>query len=209
MALIKNVNDLKEYFGLGKVLIDDLAVDVLRSETPVYDFELTEKPVESGFDVNDARIAKPIGVTLELILTDAELSASAVGINLLNDTLEFSTWKEKRDRLFEIKDSNEVVDVVTPLNKYESMVITSLRIDQTKDTARALFCRIDFRELRVVSSLITGVDDAAIPKKKKAKKPSNDADKKTKQKKDLGTKQTSEATPKQQSILSSLTGIGA
>jgi len=207
MALIKNVKDLQEYFGLGKVLIDDLAIDVLRSETPSYEFTLTEKPVESGFDINDARIARPVGVSLEVILTDAELSASAVGINLLNDTLEFATWKEKRDRLFEIKDSNEVVDVVTPLQVYESMVITSLRIDQTKTTARALFCRIDFQELRVVESLITGVEDAAVPKKKKAKKPDNDADKKTKQKKDLGSKQAEDATPKQQSILASLIGI--
>jgi hypothetical protein len=201
MAIIRDVKELRDFFGVNPVLIEDLPVDVLRSETPVYDFDLTAHPVESGFDVTDARVARPIGVTLECILTDTDLSASATGFAALNGTLGFDSWKDKRDRLYEIKDSSEVVDVVTPLDKYSSMVITSLRIDQTPGTAQALFFRADFREVRFVSSLITGVDEASVPKSKKAKKPDNNADKKTTEEKSLGTKQ-----PKQKSILLSLFG---
>jgi len=190
MAIIRNVQELRDFFGINPVLIGDLPIDVLRSETPVYDYNLTEHPVESGFDVTDARVARPIGVTLECILTDTDLSASAVGFAALNNTLGFDSWKDKRDRLKEIMESSEVVDVVTPLDKYESMTITSLRMDQTPNTAMALFFRVDLREIRFVSSLITGVDEAAVPKKKKAKKPDNDSDKKTKQEVDKGTKQT-------------------
>jgi hypothetical protein len=209
MAIIRNVQELRDYFGVNPVLIGDLPVDVLRSETPVFDFNLTEHPVESGFDITDARIERPIGVTLEVILTDTELSASAVGFAALNDTLGFDTWKDKRDRLYEIKNSSEIIDVVTPLDKYESMVITSLRVDQTPQTARALFARIDFREIRVVKSQITGVDDNAVSALTRSKKPDNDADKKIKDKKDLGTKQAKDATEKQKSILlSGLESLG-
>jgi hypothetical protein len=196
MAVIRNVDELRAYFGLNAVLIGDLPIDVLRSETPVYDYDLTEHPVESGFDITDARIERPIGVTLECILTDTDLSARAVGTAALNDTLGYDSWKDKRDRLYEIRDSSEVLDVVTPLDRYESMTITSLRVDQTPGTASALFFRVDLREVRFVSSIITGVDDAAVPKKKKAKKPDNNADKKTKEEVNKGTKQT-----KQKSLL--------
>ena len=204
MAIIRNVQELRDYFGLNPVLIADLSIDVLRSETPIYDFEVTEHPVESGFEIADARIARPIGVTLEIILTDTELSASAVGFAALENSLGYDTWRDKRDRLYEIKDSNELIDVVTPLGTYESVTISSIRIDQTPSTSQALFCRVDFREVRIVSTEINNVNDDEVSKLKRAKK--NDSKKKINSKKDKGTKQTQDSTPKQQSLLKSWVG---
>jgi len=206
MALITNVQELREKFGFTPILIGELAVDVLKSETPSYDFEITDHPVEGGQNVTDNNIARPIGLTLDCIFTDTDFSGSAAGKALANGTFSVATWQDKRDKLFEIKDAREVIDVQTPLDTYLSMAIQSISIDRQASTANALFCRIVFKEVRIVDSEVVEVDLSEVPQEEKKEKQKK-ANRKTKKDQDKNKQQTREPTTQENSILAD--GVGS
>ena len=99
--IITDPTSLKDLFRSTPILIGDVKIDVLISETPVYDFEVTGRPVEAGLDVTDARIAKPIALTLECIITDDifELSVSSA-LSMLDG---IQTWQDKKTALFALQ----------------------------------------------------------------------------------------------------------
>lgn len=168
--IVSDPSSLMDMFKSTPILIGEVVVDVLVSETPVYDFEVTARPVEAGLDVTDARIAKPVSLTLECIITDDIIELSlASALSLLGG---IQTWQDKKNKLFELKDSNQLIDVITPLDTYDDMVIASLQIDQTKSTSTALFFRISFKNIKLVKTAFGLVDDSAIPEAKKKKKKS-------------------------------------
>lgn len=158
MAFITSLEDLKDFFGLTPNLIGDLPIDVVLSESPTYDFEITEHPVMSGASISDARIKKPIGVTLECIFTDPDFSAGALAKSFISGTFSLNTWKDKRDRLYEIKDTNELIDVNTVSNSYTDMTIVNVTPDIRPTTANAFFCTVEFREIETVSTDTRALD---------------------------------------------------
>jgi hypothetical protein len=206
-GIVSNPSSLMDIFRSTPILIGDIVVDVLVSESPVYDFDITARPVEAGLDITDARIAKPVALALECIITDdiIELSLSSA-LSLLGG---IQTWKDKKNKLFELKDSNQLIDVITPLDTYDDMSIASIQIDQNKSNSTALFFRISFKNIKLVKTAFGLVDDSAIPEAKKKKK-------KTKHKKGAdsaadkaaeGSKEGSEG--KTSSGLASLLGLGS
>ncbi|NIV93791.1 hypothetical protein GWN42_13580 [candidate division KSB1 bacterium] len=203
---------LARFFGFVPVIVGDIIVDVLVSETPVYDYDVTEHPVEAGLDVTDNRVARPATLILDCILTDIALSpqaiAGAVAAGVLAGGFPPLTWQAKYDALLGLAAKNDIVDVFTPLNTYSSMMITSVRPNQNKDTSQALFFNIEMREIRTVASEINIVDPSQIPKKiKEQEKPENtEAGKKTAPKKKKGPQGTEETGEKNSSTLNDLFG---
>jgi len=210
--LIKDPVALARFFGFVPVIIGDIIVDVLVSETPVYDYDITEHPVEAGLDVTDNRVERPASLILECILTDIALSpqaiAGAVASGILAGGFPPLSWQDKYSALLDLADKNDIVDVFTPLNVYSSMMITSVRPNQTKDTAKALFFTIELREIRTVASEINVVDPSQIPKKiKEQEKPENtEAAKKTAPKSKKGPQAKTETSEKNSSTLNDLFG---
>jgi hypothetical protein len=218
MGIAQNVSTIKDpgsvtdfLFG-APVLIGELQVDVLRIETATYDYDVTERPVELGLDVTDARIAKPIRVVLEGILADTDFSLKALAANLAGlltgGGFNLDTWQDKKDALITLAGSNEMLDIVTPLNIYPNMMMLSLRIDQNKDTSQACFFRAEFKEVRQVSLLTTLIDASQVPKKLQKKQTASNkkAAGQKKKKTEQGKKPTKDASPKNQSILKGLFG---
>lgn len=148
--------------------IDKLVIDVLLFEGPQYDFDLTTHPVEGGKEVADQRIKKPIGLVLEGILADVDLSPSAVGANLLTGGSIMQTWEDKHFKLKELKEKTTPFTIVTPLNEYSNMLMVSLRTDRTKDTGEALFFSATFRQVDIVSTNTSFIDADELPKDNKA-----------------------------------------
>lgn len=167
-GIISDPSSLKSLFKSTPILIGEVQIDVLESETPVYDFDVTARPVEAGLDVTDARIAKPTSLTLECIITDDILELSVGSVLSLLDGLQ--TWQDKKSKLFELKDNNQLIDVITPLDTYDDMVISSIQINQTKSNSTALFFRISFKHIRLVKTAFGLVDDSFISELKKKKK---------------------------------------
>lgn len=170
MAVIRNPEELKQYFGLVPVAIGDLQIDVLRSETPVFEYEITEHPVEGGSKVADHRLRRPIGVTLDITLTDTNLNASSVAVAALTGTFEYQSWRDKKERLYELRNNGDVFDVVTDLDTYKSMVVKVIRPNRTPAVANCFECTVELRELQIVASEVQEVDDSSIPQAVREKK---------------------------------------
>lgn len=210
MPLITSVDELKSFFGLVPILIGELPVDILHSETPVYEYELSDHPAESGTDMTDNRRAKPIGVTLDITLTDTSLSPSSVGTALISGTFSLQTWMDKKDKLYDIMRNDEVVDVVTDLDTYNSQVITLLTPSRTPQNSKSFRCTIAFKQIRIVSSSVSIIDPSSIPKALKEKETTSQketAKKKNKPKAPQGKKDLKTPKAKQQSMLLKLKNL--
>lgn len=205
--VIKNPSSILEFFVPVKTLIDDIEVDVTRIETVDYKWQVTSRPVEIGLNITDARIEQPIALALDCIITNDELELSVGSVLSLLDGID--TWEDKRDKLFELKDKNKVIDVSTGFYQYTNMLITAIRFDRNKDTSKALFFRIELINVRMVASSIADIDFSQIPDSllKKATGANDTANKAGSKKQKQGNKTPEEADPKSQSILFGLLGL--
>jgi len=204
-GIIKDPSKLKDIFGSTPILIDDIPVDVLLNETPIYSSDITKHKVEAGLDVTDNRNRRPVGLILECIFTDPDFSLGNVVGSLLSgeNPLAQQTWQEKKGALEALDLANKAIDVVTPLDTYESMMITSIQPTVDVSKSRAFFFKIEFEEIRVVSSDVVAVDDSLVPQKLK-EKADPAAKKKTGKLKNAGKKAAGAASPKSESVLSKL-----
>jgi len=221
--VITNLDSLKELFGLNPSLIGDIPIDLVVSYTPGFSAEITRHPVESGFQVTDARIIAPDFLTMECVFTDPELSGMNVAKQAINGTLWAgltTSWRDKRDRLYQLANADEVLTVVTPSASLESMLISNITPEITSSTANAFFFTIDFERVRIVDSEISLIDEKMIPKEVREKEALADkqdpaqgtkrdnAKKNKKPESSKGKNQGETATAKKESILSGLIGFG-
>jgi hypothetical protein len=208
-GIIDDPEQLKELFGTTPTLIDTIPVDVLLSETPTHDWDITSHPVEAGLDVSDSRYKRPVSVTLDCIFTDPDFSIDgilesvvgdiATGGNLDDSTLfRESTWGEKKEALETLAARNVLIDITTPNDTYTSMMIKSIRPLYDKDKSNAFFFRLVADNLEIASSDIVAIDAAEIPDDPQAKKKTN----KTKNK----GKKTAVEDEKKSSVLNNLIG---
>lgn len=203
--VVTNPSSILEFFTPQETYIDEIRIDVLRVETPNYQWLITNRPVEIGLNITDARIEQPTNLVMDCLITDDILELSVGSITSLLDGID--TWEDKRDKLFELKDKNKVVTVSTPFFTYSNMLIKSIRFERTKDTARALFFQIELQNVRFVASAISDIDlsqisDALLAKATGANDKANKASSKGQKQ---GSKTPTEADPKSESILFGLT----
>lgn len=214
MSIVTGLDELKSMFVSTPVLIGDIPIDVLTEEIPLFDYDITKRPVESGSDVTDHRTKRPIGLILECIFTNSELgisnvvsgAASVVTGGAVGTALSLETWQDKKTALYALKDNSQRIDITTPLDTYPNMMIGSIRPQQNASTSNAFFFRIEFEEVEIISTEIIEIDEDSIPKelKKKKKKKNDDAGDKTDPGQDLGNKQGTEAN---KSTLAGLIGL--
>jgi hypothetical protein len=197
--LISDRGELAQLFGSTPNLIGEIPIDVLVSETPRYESEITQRPLEAGFEATDARIARPTSVSLECILTDTPTDFISLASQALSGKWSLQGWREKYAELMELNRTNATIDVTTPLDTYSGYMISSLSIDRRSSTGGALFFTCEIVQVRFVATDISQVDESAIPKEKreeqKTKKRKTDPDK------NKGKKQTKEAPASSDSIL--------
>ncbi len=209
---VKNPDELLSLFLPDPVLIGDVEVDVLSLEVKELRYEITKRKVESGFSMATARRKIPVTIRIEGWLTDAPLDPVSIGTSLISGQgFSFVTWKDKKDRLEEVADSDELIDISARLDVYTDVSITSLRVEQTKDTSGGYPFVLEAENLQIFSSAITDVDPSQIPKKLRDKE--QDKHKKAAGKKkpptNEGQKAAEEATKKDQDPLRTLAqGLG-
>ena len=171
--LVTDRKELQDLFGSTPTMIgDELSVDVLIRESPVFDAEVGEHSLQAGLDATDNRVKRPVGVVLQGILTNTELSLAATFDAVLSEApLEFVSWQEKRDLFMGIHHNSQIVDITTPDWFYPNMQLISLRGDITGDNSEnSFFFTAEFREANIVSTQVIEIDEALIPKRKKKKK---------------------------------------
>jgi hypothetical protein len=163
IAAIADMGSLMDLFFSSPPMIGDIVIDVLLDESPTYDYVVTEHPVEAGLDITDTRIERPTGLSLECILTDTAFDPASLAKAALQGNLSMDSWKDKKDTLYKLKSLNKPLNVSTPLNFYKNMMITNITPNATAEKGGAFFFRIEFREIRMVASVIGYVDPSMLP----------------------------------------------
>jgi hypothetical protein len=204
-----NFDNLGELFGLTQAAIGDVVVDVARSYTPSSAADLSDHPVEDGFDISNARVIRPHSLIMECILTDPDFSGGNIATAALTGSLGNLTtsWRDKRDMLNEMFESSDLITVSTPEKTYDNMAIVSITPDRRAATGNAYFFTIELREVKIVKSDIYGFSpddlpvDASDAQAVAAEqvKPASVA---------KGKASPSAATAEETSVLSAITGFG-
>lgn len=161
--IVSDPSSLGDLFGLNPPSIGDIIIDVLLEESPSYEYMVTEHPVEAGLDITDARIERPVTLSLDCILTDTAFDPVSLAKAALSGNLSLDSWKDKKDALYKMKDQNKLIDVSTPLHYYKNMMITSIAPNATAEKGGAFFFTVELREIRIVESIIGYVDPSMLP----------------------------------------------
>lgn len=157
------IKDPKSILGLlfgHDTYIDDMLVDVMLEERPEFTWAVTEKEVDAGLKISDNRVKNPVALVLEGIQFDDDIVVSPTGITSLLDGIQ--TWGDKYDRFLELAELDKVMDVQTPTRLYTDLAIVGLRPNITKEKSTALWFRVEFKQMRIVSSQTSSVDLALI-----------------------------------------------
>lgn len=164
-----------------------LTLDASISETHTYSSEATAHPVEEGVDVADHIQENPVELTIVGLVTNHPIYifASERAPSPIDGDNSPSTDRVTAalDELKRLNASKELVTIVTSLDVYEDMRITSAAISRTMDTKGALPISIQAKQLFKVKSQTRDIPDPVEP----AAAPVVDT----------GRKATSPATPEQ------------
>lgn len=127
------------FLGVTKQ-IQDLQIDIVSSETIELPSETTDNPIESGSEVTDHIINRPI--MLRMI-------CQIGGSTLLN----FTDRKiEGYEALKKLRHDKQPVTVVSGLETFSNMLINNISIDRNLQNASVLQFQIEFKQAKIVSS---------------------------------------------------------
>ncbi|MCP4537156.1 MAG: hypothetical protein GY832_08405 [Chloroflexi bacterium] len=153
---------------IEQVYIGDLLVSALTGLSGSREKIVTEKPIEEGFAHTYAAVHLPIVLSLDICLANPDYSIEAGATAAMTGDVSSlaETHRDKRDRLFQIYDDDEIVGVTTHENSYPSMIIQSITpwydVEENWD---AYFATVVVKEIIETSS---GTDGGLIDKAKDA-----------------------------------------
>jgi len=129
------------------ITIDGFLIDASLRENHTYPNEVTSEPVESGADITDHVLVKPIEVTIEGVVSDTPTgdAADARGVDTVpsEDALQI---------LEGISNNREPVVIESSLRVFEDMVLENLDIPRDARTGAALQFAARFRQIILVTN---------------------------------------------------------
>lgn len=127
--------------------IDNVLVDAATSENPTFSNRVTDKPVEDGGSIADHVENQPTILPLECTITGQEGQSA----------------EEKYERLLEITQNKEVVEVIGALQVYENMVIEEFNPAKDSAIENGFRCSITLKQIRIVEQETIQVQIGADP----------------------------------------------
>lgn len=120
--------------------IQDLQIDIVSSEVIELPSETTDNPIESGAEITDHIINRPI-----LLRMVCQIGGSTL--------LNFTDRKlEGYEALKKLRDDKQPVTVVSGLETFSNMLINNITIDRNLQNASVLQFQIEFKQAKIVSS---------------------------------------------------------
>lgn len=142
MAFTSIAQDLNALFGTNQTVFNnDLEVDVTILEAPEFKATPTSKRVESGSISTDNVRIEPVTLDMDIWLTD-DTFAPIFG----------SSAQDKADKLEGYWRLAKLNRVQTDFRLYTNMIITSYKLNRTKESANAASIRISMKEMFIVST---------------------------------------------------------
>ena len=157
----------------GKRLIFDAATDISHEFTA----KVTSFPVEDKSEVSDHIVNENPSFSVSGVFSDASLNILSIPNHYKQDIV----YK----MLLEVRDAKKTVSLITPLDIYSDLLLTSLSFPRTAGNGRALFVEMTFEKIRRVSNELTTV---FVSKKNSVDSKTGDDKIKNSTEKDGGTK---------------------
>ena len=140
--------------------IGDIVVDASIAETHVLENEITDHPVEQGANISDHSRPMPDSFTMECVVSNTPILPDAAGARPENKP---GRAKATYEALKKLRDEGTLIDVVTSLVTYKSMVVKSVSIPRDAKTSDCLKFSITLKQIRVVKNKLTALVKAAAP----------------------------------------------
>jgi Dit-like phage tail protein len=168
--------------------IDAITIDVCRDETHTLTNQVTDHPVEEGFNISDHSRPEPDTVTLSCFVSNTPLSLQQQTRAVQEGSVSFNTTSQQAvaigavngraddtfKKLKKLRDEGTLIAVVTTLRTYgltstQGMAIQSLSISRTSKNYDGLEFVVTLRQIRIVKNKQTTdrqSKDRRVPKKK-------------------------------------------
>lgn len=137
--------DISLVFKVTQVELGVVTVDASISEDHNAEIETTDNPVEVGADVTDSARPKPRTFTMEGLVSDSPFVSGNAGAQ---PGRSLTAYKQ----LLQLHDTPQLITVVTGLETYQNLLMTSLNVPRTAQTGRAVRFRASFKEIQIVAS---------------------------------------------------------
>jgi len=173
-------------FKKQRASIGTVQLDASVSETHEARVEVTEHPVEQGVNISDHARPLPRSLRIEGLVSNyplpdpsAPLNARIYGSTQFNSRSDISgnRAEEAYSELIRLKDSAELITVVTAIQTYENMLITDLNIPRDGTSGDSLRFSLNLKQVSVVNSRT--VDQPVSEDKPKKKKSIGNVNSKT------------------------------
>lgn len=189
--------DVRLVYRTGKTQIGSIRFDATLQETHQDSSDITEHPVEEGFNVSDHIRQKPPTLTLTGIISNTPLSSEQAqrvvsaggGVTVTTKASaarpEGATgYAQKAYSELRSLAVGQLVRVVTATRTYENMAIADITVPRDPRTGDALFFQIQLRQVRIVQNKttrrVTAKETKAQQKQKTGKQlPKEDTTKKS------------------------------
>ena len=145
-------------YPIGAKSIGGFEIDAFLVESYNYANHLTNLTVEEGSNISDHVIEEPDTIDIEAFIGQTKFeTASPPGADIDLSTVEIPDDPKSRIRqayheLLRLKRARQPVDVVTGLDTFTDMVITSFNISRDVETGADLTFSMSFQKIKTVKS---------------------------------------------------------
>jgi hypothetical protein len=185
-----------------------IEVDVMIESEFNLESEVSEYPVEDGFVISDNVTQKPIKLSLVVMISPMPVT----WYENFKETAQDRVFNAV-DELYWIWQRREPITIVTKLNVWENMVMTSCPIRRTKEDGIALKAAIDFVQIIKVDTKIEQIPAEYVDLLTKPKAQASNTDAGTAETTNISNDSSSSSndgaeatTEKRQSTLASIFG---
>jgi len=146
-------------YGTGTTFITGLLniVDAIPDEAHSLSISKTEFPIETGGAQTDNAVKNPDRLVLEGWVSNLLINNDAL-VDLPAPGRPIEAW----GRIRALAEDREPISVVTTLQTYDNMLITSVTARKNKDTGDALIFKITFEEALIAETQLTRLPPSRV-----------------------------------------------
>ena len=148
--------DILGYNIKNPTQVGSLKVDIVKSFEYTYDQDVTGHPVETGFEIADHIVNKPLKLTMTIGISSAPVTwfyQNGRGEKKFANGLQL---------LEEIRDKKEPVTIVRPEKKYDNMVMTSCRVSKQDSSKSIIYADLAFQQIIKVTTQTTAIPENVV-----------------------------------------------
>ena len=123
-----------------------LRCDIIKSVTYDYEQEVSSHPVETGFEVQDNVVNKPLKVTMTIGVSSRPVTW------LVKNGVGVKKFKNAYDALVAIRDAKQPVTITRPNLVLSDMLMTRCQIKKTDESLSVIEVEVEFVKITKVST---------------------------------------------------------